>query len=502
MNLKVAQTRFGALAFNVVNITALSVLSQPALAGLLDVYRTADGSTNWQYLANTAGGLVVIGMGIGLIILAVSRRKIRTYADALGKIRDELELRVVERTANLKVSNEKLEEEVEQHRQTEAMRQSIEAYINSTIQSMPNMLIGVDKAGVITQWNEAAHSISGISAEEAMGNSLWTAYPQIAIEQGHVERALTTGEPIQIEHAQHGQYYYDITVYPLIGTTEPGVVILVDDATQRVLAENTLIQNDKMASMGELAAGMAHDINSPLSAILQAVQTVQRRLSPELEANIKAAKNADIDLHKLGEYLRAREVGALLDGVHEAGARTSAIVSNLLEFARSSSRARQQVDIIDIIENTLELARNIFSLQGGLRFHDIKIERHYPDATPEFSCYPAEMQQVFLNLFRNANHALQMVDQPDHVPIIKIRVFAVDVMLRIEVEDNGIGMSEDVQQHIFEPFFTNKELDDGEGSGLGLSVSHFIITEHHGGNIAVTSTPGKGSTFHIQMPCS
>ncbi len=470
-------------------------------ANALDLYKNTDGSTNWQYLANTGGGLLILGLLVGLLILAISRRKIRTYADALAKIRDELEMRVVERTAKLEVSNRKLGTEVEHHRQTSEQLQSVEAYINSIIQSMPNMLIGLDKGGVITQWNKSAEAFSGVSAEAAMGQSLWAVYPQIAIEQGHIERALNTNDSIQIEHAQHGQYYYDIKVYPLIGTAEPGVAVLVDDVTQRVLAESTLIQKDKMASMGELAAGMAHDINSPLSAILQAVQTVKRRLSPELEANQQPANDAGIELAQLEQYAKAREIHELLDGVQEAGARTSAIVTNLLEFARSSSHAKQQVDIIDVIENTLELARNIFSLQGGLRFQDIRIERSYPDELPEFKCYPAEMQQVFLNLFRNANHALQQVTDPAHVPKLKIRVYSMDIYLRIEVEDNGVGMSEEVQQHIFEPFFSNKEINEGEGSGLGLSVSHFIVTEHHEGHIAVTSKPGEGATFHIQMPC-
>lgn len=479
----------------------LLLWSASAHAGLLDIYKNADGSTNWQYLANTGGGLITLGLGAGIVFLALSRRKLRTYADALTKIRDELELRVVERTAKLQVSNQKLGEEVEHHRQTSELLQSTEAYINSIIQSMPYMLIGVDKGGVVTQWNQSAQNISGVDSATALGQSLWSVYPQISIEQGHIERALTTKEPIHIEHAQHGQYYYDITVYPLVGTAEPGVVILIDDVTQRVLAESTLIQKDKMASMGELAAGMAHDINSPLSAILQAVQTVQRRLSPSLEANHQPAEAAGIDLQKLQQYMKAREINELLAGVQEAGARTSSIVSNLLEFARNSSHDKQQVDILDIIENTLELARNIFSLQGGLRFQDIRIERTYPEESPEFYCYPAEMQQVFLNLFRNANHALRLVQRDDFVPRLKIRVYVMDIMLRIEVEDNGVGMSEEVQQHIFEPFFTNKEFSDGEGTGLGLSVSHFIITEHHGGNIAVTSRQGEGSTFHIQMPC-
>lgn len=448
-------------------------------AGVLDYFRLEDGHTNWQYVANSLGGIFILSLLVWVGALVKSRRQERLYSQELSEIRDSLEIMVAERTEKLRAT---------------------EAYLSNIIQSMPSLLIVVNRDGTVTQWNKLSAEITGVAADEAIGSNLWDVYPTIAIVQGHIERTLLSSEPMKIEHVQTGQYYYDITVYPLQGDIEPGVVIMIDDITHRVQAENMLIQRDKMASMGELAAGMAHDINSPLSAILQSVQTVERRLSPALDINQDLAQETGVDLKALASYMDKREINTLLAGVHEAGHRTSAIVSNLLDFARSGSVEKQACSVTDIIDNTLELARNVFSLQGELRFHDIRIERRYQEDLPDFPCHPAELQQVFLNLFRNASYALRMALRKDFDPQIAIRVFQMDVMLTIEVEDNGIGISEDIQQHIFEPFFTNKEFADGEGSGLGLSVSHYIVTDHHGGNIAVTSREGQGTTFHIQMP--
>lgn len=480
--------------------------SHAVKAGLLDVFRLEDGHTNWQYVANSGGGTLIILLSLAAIGLLRSRQRALESSRALAKIRDELEVRVQERTANLETSNQLLQEsnqlleqEIAQHKTTGNLLLSTEAYVNNIIQSMPLVLIGVDKDGLVTQWNHRAVAVTGVNAANAMGNNLWQAYPAITITPGHIVRALEGDETITIKHSQRGQYYFDITIYPLRDQIETGVVILIDDVTERVLAENLLIQRDKMSSMGELAAGMAHDINSPLSAILQTVQTVQRSLAPDFEPNQKTAQEVGASLEDIGRYLAAKDIITRLDDAREAGTRAAAIVNNLLNFASNRGREKQPANIIGIIENTLELASNVFAFESGLRFQDIHIERAYAQELADFPCYEAELQQVFLNLFRNANHALQLVDKDGHLPTIKIRVYEQFEMLKVEVEDNGIGISEEVQQHIFEPFFTTKEFAAGEGSGLGLSVSYFIITEHHQGNIAVTSRLNEGTTFHLQM---
>ncbi len=506
--MQTSKNKFKCALFLCRTLVTLVVLihSQTASAGLLDVFQLNDGHTNWQYVANSGGGVLIILLSLATIGLLRSRKRALLSSRALAKVRDELEVRVHERTANLETANQLLQEsnqlletEMAQHKTTGDRLSSTEAYIKNIIQSMPLVLIGVTKDGLVTQWNHRAVEVTGVNTDAAMGNNLWQIYPAITVTPDHIVRALKNDETITIKHSQRGQYYFDITIYPLRKQIETGVVVLIDDVTQNVLAEHMLIQRDKMSSMGELAAGMAHDINNPLRVILQSVQTVQRNLAADFEPNQKTAQEVGANLEQLSRYLAAKDITRRLDDARDAGKRATAIVNNLLNFAGSRGQKKQPAKVIDIIENTLQLAEDVLAFESSLRFQDIHIERNYPKELADFLCFGAELQQVFLNLFRNASHALQMVDREGHKPTIKIRVYEQFEMLKIEIEDNGVGISEEVQEQIFEPFFTTDEFASGQGSGLGLSVSYFIITEHHQGNIAVTSRLGEGTTFHIQM---
>ncbi len=468
--------------------------------GFADLFKKEDGTTNWQYVANWSSGTFIALLSLTAVGLLRSRKRAKNSRNALKLIRVELEERVKQRTEDLQASNLRLQEEVEQRKTTEQLLRATETYLSSIIQSMPSMLVGIDAAGGIFQWNLRAEEVTGVKSQAALGCDAWQVYPQLPVTRETVEQAQKTREPVHIQNAQQGQAYLNVVVYPLQIKATPGVILLIDDVTQRVQAENMLIQKDKMLSMGELAGGMAHDINNPLSAILQTVQTVERRLSPSLPANQAAAQTLGTNMELIAAYIEKRDIAALLHGVQEAGQQAADIVTNLLDFARNREHKKQLSDVIDLIENTLDLARNVFSLQHGLHFQDIKFTRDYQQDLPEFPCYAAELQQVFLNLFRNANHALQLVEAPDHVPSICIKVLMDDDALHIEIADNGIGIDPSIKQRIFEPFFTTKEFANGEGSGLGLSVSHFIVTQHHNGTIDVDSPPDEGSVFRIRLP--
>ncbi|MGI9284332.1 MAG: ATP-binding protein [Pseudomonadales bacterium] len=473
-----------------------------ALADMADIFNNEDGSTNWQYVTNWSSSFLILLLSLTAIGLMRSRKRAKKSRDALKLIRVELEQRVRQRTEDLQTSNLKLQEEIDHGKTTEQLLRATETYLNSIIQSMPSMLVGIDAAGGIFQWNRRAEEVTGVKAQTALGCDAWQVYPQLPVTREIVKQAQKTREAVHIKNAHQDKDYLNVVVYPLQVEDSPGVILLIDDVTQRVQAENMLIQKDKMLAMGELAGGMAHDINNPLSAILQTVQTVERRLSPSLEANQNAAQELGTNMELVAAYIERRGVAELLHGLQEAGQQAADIVTNLLEFARSRGHNKQLSDVIDLIEHTLDLARNVFSLQQGLHFQDIQFKRDYQQDLQEFPCYAAELQQVFLNLFRNANHALQLVDTTDHVPCICIKVFMDDDALQIEIADNGIGIDPAIKQRIFEPFFTTKEFASGEGSGLGLSVSHFIITQHHNGTINVDSPPGKGSTFSIRLPKS
>lgn len=465
------------------------LISQPASASIIEYFREEDGHTNWQYVANWSSGILIVLLSITVLTLFFSRRQAHQANKALEAIRQELEERVRERTATLDESNRLLQEanqllqgEIAQHRETANRLRNSESYIRDILSSMPLMLIGLTSDGVITQWNRRAEEITGIPATKALGTNLWQTYPTITLSQQQVKRSLQEKKPLTIKHSQRGQYHFDITIYPLREQAETGAVILVDDVTQHILAANMLIQRDKMSSMGELAATMAHDINPPLHQILTDVQTVKEALQQQPPSSVET-------------------ITQLMDEADANGKQALAIIQNLLDFARSRGGERHQASIIDIIEHSLQLAKDVLSVPSGLHFRDISIERHYNQNLPDIPCYATELQQVFLSLFRHACHALGQVQKAGHTPIIRIQVMVCYDMLWIKVQHNGVGITNEEQQYIFEPFFTHTpgKAEDYD-AGKRLSFSHFIITEQHQGQLAVTSDLNVGTTFHLQLP--
>ena len=471
------------------------VMSQPLYASIMGHFRHDDGHTDWQHVANWSSGILILVLTITAVAIFFSRRETRRSNHELKMIRRELEQRVLERTATLdesnqllQQSNELLEGEINQHKETTHRLRSSEAYIADILRSMPLMLIGLDKNGNITQWNQRAEDITGVSSKLALGNNLWQIYPAITITQDQITQSQTRNQPITIKHSQRGQYHFDITVYPLQEQRETGVVILIDDVTQHILAANMLIQRDKMSSMGELASTMAHDINAPLQAILH-----------DLKAGIGYLENTTLDENRNLESIN-KEIKNLLTDADRQGKQVLAVTNNLLNFSHSRGGQKQQSNIPEIIDNTLALANDVISVPSGLRFRDIVIERDYGEGLPEIPGFISELQQVFLSLFRHACHALGEVHQQEHSPTIKIQIIECYDALWIKVQHNGQGISNEEQKFIFEPFFTNKTSDDDYDASKRLSFSHFIITEQHRGQLAITSDMDVGTTFHIQLP--
>jgi signal transduction histidine kinase len=287
-------------------------------------------------------------------------------------------------------------------------------------------------------------------------------------------------------------------IYPLISNGVEGAVIRLDDVTDRVRIEQMMIQTEKMMSVGGLAAGMAHEINNPLGAIMQGVQNAIRRVSPDLEANRKAAEECGTELEAIRGYLEKRGILRYFDGMREAGSRAAKIVSNMLNFSRRSESKWTPTEINELIDSVLELADSDYHLLKKYDFRHVKIVREYGTDLSQVPCTATEIEQVFLNLIRNAAEAMTEIKDRGAEPRITIRTRREKDHALIEIEDNGPGMDEETRKRVFEPFFTTKSVV--VGTGLGLSVSYFIITNNHNGTISVESEPGKGTTFIIRLP--
>lgn len=399
-------------------------------------------------------------------------------------------------------TNRKLELEVQVRSKIEKKLTGFQNYLNSIIDSMPSALIALDEQLYVTQWNQEASALSGTRLDEALNQPIYLAFqplkpylPQIraAVEQHTVER-IERVTWFKDDEAKH----YALTFYPLMGGAGRGVVIRIDDITQRLSLEEMMVQSEKMLSVGGLAAGMAHEINNPLGAILHNVQNIRRRLSPELPKNLEHAEQAGIELETVNRYLQSREVPQLLDGIQQAGARAAKIVTHMLSFSRRSNRQMAPCDLPALIDQAVEIAGNDFDLAIGFDFKGQAIIRQFD---PQLGPVPGtanELEQVLLNLLKNAAQAIHLREDDSEPGRIILRTRLNPPWAEIQVEDNGIGMSENVRKRTFEPFFTTKEI--GQGTGLGLSVSYFIITNNHKGQMEVHSTLGQGTCFTLRLP--
>ncbi|EJM39001.1 PAS domain S-box [Pseudomonas sp. GM33] len=399
-------------------------------------------------------------------------------------------------------TNRKLELEVQVRSKIEKKLTGFQNYLNSIIDSMPSALIALDEQLYVTQWNQEASALSGTRLDEALNQPIFLAFeplkpflPQLkeTVEQ-HTVAKIERVTWLKDDEPRH----YALTFYPLMGGAGRGVVIRIDDITQRLSLEEMMVQSEKMLSVGGLAAGMAHEINNPLGAILHNVQNIRRRLSPDLPKNLEVAEQAGIELDTVNQYLKIREVPQLLDGIQQAGARAAKIVTHMLSFSRRSTRQMAPCDLPALIDQAVEIAGNDFDLAIGFDFKGQAIIRQFDPALGPVPGTANELEQVLLNLLKNAAQAIHQREDDSEPGRIILRTRLNPPWAEIQVEDNGIGMSESVRKRTFEPFFTTKEI--GQGTGLGLSVSYFIITNNHKGQMEVQSTLGQGTCFTLRLP--
>ena len=375
-------------------------------------------------------------------------------------------------------------------------------YLKNIIDSMPSVLVGVDPWGYITVLNQPAEQAGGVSWAAAQGRFFGEVFPQLQSQFEQVRQAIRDGHPIKTPRMTlevDGELHYaDVMVYPLMADNVSGAVIRMDDVTARVRIESMMVQTEKMLSVGGLAAGMAHEINNPLGAILQGSQNILRRIGPELTQNRAAADALGVDLNQLNRYLQERGILRLLEGIREAGVRAAKIVADMLSFSRRSEAQAQfaLVEVEDLLETVLRLAASDYDLKKKYDFKRIRIERAYDPALRLVYCDKTEIEQVILNLLKNAAQAMAEENTPS--PSILLRTAREADYAVLEVVDNGPGMEDKTLKRIFEPFFTTKDV--GVGTGLGLSVSYFIVTEQHNGRLSVTSKPGQGACFSLRLP--
>lgn len=384
-------------------------------------------------------------------------------------------------------------------------------------------IVGVDHEGCITFVNPAASRMLGWESHELLGRSFGeTVHQPVAQGGNHGRRELSPikGSPYLATPALMQTVFRrrDGSTFPVECSSQPiregetitGQVITFRDISERQMLEAKLRQAQKMESIGQLAAGIAHEINTPtqyigdnicfvleackeLNPIFQACLEIRRRL-------LSKAAIQEEHLTALYEALREVDLDYLYDDIPRAlneameGVRGVAkIVRSMKEFSHPAAQAKQVVDFNRCVESTVTVCRNEWKYVAD-------VELDLDPQLPPVYCSPGEMNQVLLNLIVNAAHAIgeKLGGAANERGKITISTRCQGDWLEIRVSDTGTGIPEAIRDRIFDPFFTTKPV--GKGTGQGLAITHSIVVEKHHGTIDVETTPGEGTTFIVRIP--
>ncbi|MDP1681657.1 MAG: ATP-binding protein [Burkholderiales bacterium] len=388
------------------------------------------------------------------------------------------------------------------------------ARLKTVIDSAPDAIVCLDERGCIRSFNPAAVALFGYQPSEVAGNHISLLLPEVSSEGAS---ALLQNGMSRGSRKDGGTLSVEISVAKVLSETDAGYVATLRDVSLREQAEselkaryaevrvlneqlkdsqNQLLQSEKMASVGQLAAGVAHEINNPIAYVHSNLGTLENyaqdlfRLVTAYEAaeaaiadgavleQLQAAKGkADID------FLRA-DMCSLMDETRDGITRVKKIVQDLKDFSRIDATDKWHwADLQSGLDSTLNIVWNELKYKAEVR-------KEYADI-PEVECRPSQLNQVFLNLLVNAGHAIK------EKGVITIRTGQEGEAVWIEIADSGKGIAPEHLTRIFEPFFTTKPV--GQGTGLGLSLSYGIV-QKHGGRIEVQSVQAKGTAFKVWLP--
>jgi PAS domain S-box-containing protein len=423
-----------------------------------------------------------------------------------------------------------LSTDITERKQAEAEIVRLQHLLQNIADSMPSALITLDLDGKVMTWNPAAEALIGKTMSQMQGKLLWQACPELDCYRDLFKEVLRTGQIIRRHReslvTEDETIYRDVSVFPLTANEIQGVVMRIDDVTPRVRLEEMMLQATKMASVGGLAAGVAHEINNPLAVMMQSAQVLQLAFDTQRPSTRERLQAHEIQPDHLQDYLQERGLIEYLEGIRSAGGRAAKIVADLLSFSRKSSFQLGAHDLNALVEQVLELAAIDYDLKKKYDFRNIHIVREMAPDLPQVFCDGQQIQQVVLNLVRNAAQALageieanakRSTADREWKPRLTLRTRLVEAeqlapahlshvasaslgrrQLRLEVEDNGPGISKEERRHLFEPFSTSKKV--GEGTGLGLWLCWSIIVERHKGRIWVEDAKEGGARFIIELP--
>lgn len=427
-----------------------------------------------------------------MVVALVEKRRL---IDAASLQRESLERTVDQRTQHLHEAQQESEQ---------------------LLAAIDSLMIGTDASGIVQRWNDNAVAIFGIPAAAAIGQPLvslpiqWksSGVAEALVHDHHQETAvhIETSFP----DVQGSQRIVSFSSYPVIESdTRYGTLILGSDITEHRILEQQLQNAQKLESVGQLAAGVAHEINTPMQYLgdnLDYLNAKFDKLIAYLQTStelLDAAEQAAIqplliaDLKEKAKSLKLKNLYAQIpqaltdsiDGVEHV----SRIVRAMKELSHPGGEEKSAVDLNRALETTMAVSTNEWKYVS-------KIETDLADNLEPVAGYPGELNQVFLNLIVNAAHAISDTTAGGSLGLgtINIRSSQQDGYVRVEITDDGGGIPENIRSRIFDPFFTTKEV--GKGTGQGLAIAHTVVVQKHGGRLTLEVDEGVGTTFIIELP--
>lgn len=385
------------------------------------------------------------------------------------------------------------------------------------VASISSMLIGLTPDGHIIHWNESAEKTFNIDWRKAIGRPLveldirwnWSTVNQgLAACSKNEQPVHLTNLPYIRPDNREG--VLNIHINPYHQWPEgSGILLLAEDITEQKILEGQLAQAQKMEAIGQLAAGIAHEINTPTQYIGDNINFLQNgvdRLKQFIEQSetlvavtqhVPEAKAVIAELEKLKQQLKLsfllNEMPLAVQDALEGVERVTNIVQAMKIFSHPGVDQKTAIDLNHAIESTITVARNEWKYVAD-------VETDFEPNLPPVPCLPGEFNQVVLNLIINALHAIEDVisDTPMAKGKIKLTTRRDGDWIEVRISDSGTGIPEEIRSKIFHPFFTTKEV--GRGTGQGLAISHSVIVEKHGGTIAFETEMGRGTTFILRLP--
>jgi PAS domain S-box-containing protein len=400
------------------------------------------------------------------------KEQLEAQNDELRAVNEKLQSTEAELRASndeLQAANEELRCEIAERQQVEAQLQQSEKKYSTLVEQGDDGII-IIQDGVLKFANSKMVELIGFSLEKALGRSFvdFVSPEKRGLVAGRYKRRVSGGDipskyEIEILGKGGGRIPVEVSASSIEYEGRPADMAIVRDITERKQMEQRLIITDRLASVGELASGIAHELNNPLTSVIGFSQLLLDKGVPD----------------DITEEVRI---------ISNEAQRAAVVVKNLLTFARKHGPAKQLVNISEVIEKVLELRAY------EQRVNNIRVKTQFAADLPEVMADYFQLQQVFLNIVINAEYFMIELHGKGTLTITTEKI---DNVVRASFADDGPGISEENLRHLFDPFFTTKEV--GKGTGLGLSICHGIVAEH-GGRIYAESEPGEGAIFRVELP--